>query len=279
MARVTPTREYVRAIAQELLLSGVSPTQSKIRDLIFSRYGTKASPNVVGNELEQFWKSNSAAHGNKTPGEDALAPSKEMPVSVTPGHPAHPAPLHAAALHSRESSRVSQLEADLATADLAIAKQEHESNELRSALALALEETSALRRQSRESTSTLQNQAQELGNLKETLKKLEGVYELRIEELKTVHAEQINQMTAEKKREFEMWDGMRKHLMLETDRIRVEHAAKLVGLTEQLERAHLFEQQWRAQAARQAEDIAKANNRATRAEEMLALANGTGRRA
>ena len=55
MGRSSPTRLLVRQFATAMLLAGRLPTQSALRDLISEASGLKPSPHTVGGALSQFW--------------------------------------------------------------------------------------------------------------------------------------------------------------------------------------------------------------------------------
>lgn len=283
MGRVTPTREYVRIIAQELLSGGTSPTQSKIRELIKARYGITPSPNVVGDELDQFWKSIKSSPAQQQALVNPNVTRPNDPVVAVASSGALPASLprsvdlvertvtgtQSAVELSRESVRVQDLRQSLAEAQQTIEELNDQVARGQSELTTVQATCSSLRLELQESTARLLSASSELKAQKDTLEALEAAHERQLSELKELYQGQIDALRAEKARDFEIWDGMRKHLMMETDRIREEQTLRFGNIKEKLASSQMFEEQWRRQATQLTEDLAKASRRAADAEERL----------
>lgn len=279
MARSTPTRQYVRDIAAELQAAGVTPTQSKIRELIRERYQITASPNLVGGELAAFLASTTqpvppSSIAPKIPSSEplrteqmteassgyspelwsaALAAAKDALLSLDPTE------------RSRASAKVQQASVELELTQAKLA----EANDSRAAMQQSLSGVSQLQEQLRNSELQIASLSLEVQSLKDAHERTISMYEARLAEARQLHSAEIDRLNSEKKREFEMWEGLRKHLLMETDRIRTDHSTKIEILNEQLERSHLFEIQWKNQASQLTEQISAANTRAFKAEQRL----------
>ena len=271
VGRVTPTREYVQLLAKELLGDGIQPTQARIRELLLSRYNLKSSPNVVLDELSLI--RTEAANLSQTPSQLGEPPSPPSQLNRLTEELWNSAVLvakqqlkiqtpHEAA---QESLSLQLLE----EANQAVTIKTEQIEELRQNLDNEKNKAEVALRAISELKFALSVKEDELTSKRELLSILEKKHEKHVGDLKALFESQIAQLTAEKTREFEMWAGMRKYLMEETDRIRQKHGSEVAYLNEKLESVSLYEEQWRRKANKYSEELGDAKLRASLAEEKL----------
>ena len=247
MPRSSPTRGWTRQYAKEFLLAGSPPTVSAIRQHIIQVHGVTPSTTTVSNEMVLFWKEvaeqfrsldepdrvmstlelielprfQSDAAGNTLP------TVTDLTAEITKLQYAN---LELSARSIRLAGELEQIEKALEEKDkllgLAVVTSGNASNH-----AASLEERLAA--VSAEARSTLEKKEAEWA---EKLTKAEAALRRVEAELNT---ERQNSLLAQ-----QQLDGARKHLMLETDRVRSQADLANVALKEQLETAKIREGQY-----------------------------------
>lgn len=248
MARPTDTRTLVREIAQELLAAGTKPTQAQIRALIEKRAGVRASPNVVADELDAFWSAFGAQMIDRyrAPGVPAVLTesfARLWQEALASAHAAFEADRRRAETDAQAARLEGQAvkdslgaENDLLRTDLTLASQQAALREA------ALAATQAELRQTSESLDVARRDVERLAEQIEAtraeraaeradfLARLDALDASRREAAAQAEAQRRAEVAAlaeQHKREADAWDGMRRHLMMETSRIRDAQKAEL----------------------------------------------------
>lgn len=246
MVRHTDTRALVRELAQELLARGEKPTQAAIRSMIEARHGVRASPNVVGDELDAFW----AAFGEqmvaryRAPGvpavlaesfarlwDEALAAAGKTFAAerAALAQAAEAARLEAQAARERAAAEAERLGAEAAAAaqraealDAQLAAARAETAQLTEALAGARRDTELYRG---EIEALRAERAAERADYLRQLADLEARRAAELERTEAARQAELAVLATQHEREAASWDGLRRHLLRETDRIREEGRA------------------------------------------------------
>lgn len=253
MARTSPTRSWVQQYAEELLLAGTPPTVSRIRQRIQATHDVTPSTTTVTDELSRFWeqlaarlraRTASEAGGPKT-NENETLELIELPTFQSndeKGERLSYAELQEEVTRlqysnlelSAKSIRLAgELEQQqrlveekdnlVAQAVLSSGGAAHQVTVLEERLSTLISESEALLRDKERAWSEGTNKVQaELEQVKSELEK-----------------ERQNRVTSQ-----QQLDGARKHLMLETDRIRSQSEAATVSLKQELETARIRESQY-----------------------------------
>lgn len=243
MARHTDTRQLVREFAQELLAGGEKPTQAAIRSLIETRHGVRASPNVVGDELDAFW----AAFGvqmvarYQAPGVPAaLAESfarlwdeaLEAAGQTFAGEraqlvqTAEAARLEAQAARERLANDSQRLSTELAAHTQRADALDAHLAAARAEIAQLVETVKAARRDTElyrgEIEALRAERAAERAAYLGQLADLEARRAAELDRTEAARQAEIAALAEHHRREAHAWDGLRHHLLRETDRIREE---------------------------------------------------------
>lgn len=283
------SRQLVRECAKELLEHGVEPTQTKIRDMIEERAGTKVSPNLVVEELRGFW----ADLG------------KELAAKLN--RPGIPAPVveafeqiwclamdRANESLAREKQEAKELVERANTLSVAASERaealEHqvevlqaEGNQLRQQIGGQQDQLDAQTREVSRLNDELRLAATRIATLEadtasqterhaEEIERMGEMHAQEIERLNASHLAEVNRLTDERNRDAESWEGLRKHLMSETDRLRQASQAEIADLQRHLATAQRLESEHRV--ARE-----KASAEAVAAKTRLEVIDGELRRA
>jgi hypothetical protein len=253
MARTSPTRGWVQQYAEELLLAGSPPTVSVIRQRIFVAHNVTPSTSTVTNELSRFWE------------QLAVKLRVEATSGVASPQAAGADSLELIELPTFQSSDDKVERLTFAELQEEVTRLQYSNLEL-SAKSIRL--TGELEQQQKlvEEKDNLLGQAvlssggaaQQVTVLEEKLSSLiaESEATLRAKERAWTEATNLMQseleqakLELEKERQNrvssqQQLDGARKHLMLETDRIRSQAESATVSLKQELETARIREGQY-----------------------------------
>jgi hypothetical protein len=253
MARTSPTRGWVQQYAEELLLAGSPPTVSVIRQRIFAVHNVTPSTSTVTDELSRFWKQLAGRLRAESPREVASqqAASTETLELIE-------LPLFQSSDEKNERLTFTELQEEvtrLQYSNLELsAKSIRLTGELEQQQKL-FEEKDRLLAQAVLSSG---GAAHQVTVLEAKLSSLIAESETTLREKERAWAEATNRMQSEleqvrleldKERQNrvssqQQLDGARKHLMLETDRIRSQAEAATVSLKQELETARIREGQY-----------------------------------
>ena len=253
MARTSPTRGWVQQYAEELLLTGTPPTVSVIRQRIFAAHNVTPSTSTVTNELSRFWE------------QLAVKLRVEATLGVASPQAAGTETLELIELPTFQSTDDKVERLSFAELQEELTRLQYSNLEL-SAKSIRL--TGELEQQQKlvEEKDNLLAQAvlssggaaQQVTILEEKLSSLMAEYKATLREKERAWSEATNlvqseleQATLELEKERQnrlssqqQLDGARKHLMLETDRIRSQAEAATVSLKQELETARIRESQY-----------------------------------
>ena len=240
------TRDLVRHYAAQLLEAGAEVSVTGIRALILEHHGVTASPNVVGDEVKQFWVRTGPLLSARL-----KRPGIPEPVCQALDAVWEVALNEATQAYAIERSHHLQ-QADQATARAAAALDEAEQargrfadqerqitlltdqvQRLNEQLDRAQAQGDELQAELRELMSQQQQQGQQH---RDELTRLQAVHQAEqqrfaathaaeLERLQAVHAEENAALRAEVSRQADIFDSTSNHLMKETSRVR--DAAKL----------------------------------------------------
>ncbi|MDO8728670.1 MAG: hypothetical protein Q7K26_02115 [bacterium] len=237
MARETPTRTLVREIAMAAFNRGEKPTQAMIKRIIFDEHGITASPNVVLDEFNQFMSEIGKMGARRfslpdLPAEvaEAITVVWELACQKSNDQVAHKIRQVEEREHQTEQS-IKKIEAVLAEEkvraiglvhDLALATQAAEQKnqmidslraecyELKIKLESTIERNTELSAEKIRIESTCVQRITEIEtNLRAELVRVRSEHERTVEQLNVTH-----------QADAQAWDGMRKHLLTQTDMIR-----------------------------------------------------------
>jgi chromosome segregation ATPase len=240
------TRDLVRHYAAQLLEAGNEITVTGIRALILEHHGVSASPNVVGDEVKQFWVRTGPLLSARL-----KRPGIPEPVCQALDAVWEVALNEATQAYAIERSHHLQ-QADQATARATAALEEAEQakgrfldqerqitllndqvQRLSEQLNRAQGQSDELQAELREAMSQQQQQGQqhrdELARLQAAhqaeQQRFAATHAAELERLQAVHAEENAALRAEVSRQADIFDSTSNHLMKETSRVR--DAAKL----------------------------------------------------
>ncbi|MBC8737256.1 hypothetical protein F6X40_10595 [Paraburkholderia sp. UCT31] len=271
MPRVSPTRTYVAQFARELLADGVSPTQARIRELIAAQYGVKASPNVVGAELQAFWQEvgpqmaaftqlGKGGIGQSVPGSapssapavfgevetaryENLGLHETLNISGTGAAPSDEGGAEQARFQYEifdlqdavraASSRAEHFEALCSEKDALVAEAVRRGTDMASRLGILEQRAQTFEKEMAEARAKLERE----------VKAAQLAAREKVEQLQAQLTER-ERAVAEAAKQL---DGSRRHMMLETDRIRTAAANDARRLKDELEVSRMREQRFMIQ--------------------------------
>jgi len=244
MSRPTNTRELVRSIATEALTRGETPTQAMIRREILEKHDITASPNLVMDELNQFMSNAGKIAVRRfslpdIPAEIGAAVSTLWELACQKADEKVEHRMQEAA------DRETQAENAIKASDHLLAEERLKTTTLTHDLALY---TQSLE-QKMQTIEAMQSQMNELRTqLHEKTVKLDSLTERNVElaadkirteancaqriteiennakeefsRLRAEQEKQIEKLHAEHVMEAQTWEGLRKHLLNQTDQIR-----------------------------------------------------------
>jgi chaperonin cofactor prefoldin len=259
MPRTSPTRAWVRQYAESSLLDGTPPTVSMLRQQIINSHGVTPSTTTVTNELSLFWadlamriKDMPPASRNPSSGADnddepfELSTLSTELISTPSDQVAELTRLQysnmeLSAKAVRLSREVEQLQTVIEDKDNLLAQS------IRAAGKAAREVEEIEEKLARLTEEAARNQAKNEAAGEVKMAALRKQFELVSSEL---DAERIAGRKAK-----EQLDGARRHLMLETDRIRSQAEAASTALKHDLETARIREAQYLQQRNRAMERV------------------------
>lgn len=253
MARSSPTRGWVRQYAEELLLAGTPPTVAGIRQRILATHDVTPSTTTVTDELSRFWEQLAAklragsipeVGRPKSNDNDALELIELPTFQSSDGKGEH----FSFAELQEEVTRLQYSNLELSAKSIRLTGELEQQRRL-------LEEKDNLLAQAVLSSG---GAAQQVTVLEERLARLISESEALLHDKERAWTASTNQAQVELeqlKSELEkerqnrvasqqQLDGARKHLMLETDRIRSQAEAATVSLKQELETARIRESQY-----------------------------------
>ncbi|WP_432263247.1 DNA-binding protein [Cupriavidus sp. TMH.W2] len=278
------SRELVRLHADRLLKAGEQPTQALIRERIFEATGIKVSPNLVSDEMRGWW----ADLGMKLAAERGRPgiPEAVIDLSVSLWDLALEA-AHDTLKSDREAAqnsviiaegraRTAEANASALQHQLELTQKElqHIQEQLQSAQnrGVDLEQMNAdLSRDSREMAATNAGLRRDMAAQEERhgaeVERLRQGHSDEMERSNVAHSEEVRRlgagheadmaaMRADMARQAEAWDGARKHLMLETDRLRDSMKVETERINKERDEARQMESQIRIQRAEALEQVA-----------------------
>lgn len=231
------TRQVVQDLLRELVSQGEDVGPTKVRQIIEARHGYSPSPNLVGEEVRNFWAKVGPELARKdlvpsVPGAVSEAFSEIWELSLKAADEAFQAfrddarkelevARNEAALREAEQleiqaaldgekatgaqllKRLSVAEQSLVETQLELSRAQASLAEVQKQLSRSQEQLMDERRQ-----SSTRSQEAALAHREE------------IERLVVSHSAEIARLEGIAHRDAEAWDGVRKHLLLETDRLR-----------------------------------------------------------
>lgn len=242
MARETPTRQWVRDIAVELLNQGQKPTQIAIKRKIFELHGVTASPNVVMDELNKFLVEVGQADVRrfKLPN---LPPELSEAVTTIWELACDRSNDLAASKLAELAVKEKDIESSIQSVERLLAEEKITTLTLRNELALAHQSLEQKTQSCIDTRNELVEVKAKLESLMERNAELvaekirsEALYEQRViavennarlelERVRTEHDKVVEKLTVAHQSEAQTWDGLRKHLLNQTDQLR--QAAKM----------------------------------------------------
>jgi chromosome segregation ATPase len=289
---IPKTRDLVRHYAAQLLEAGAEVSVTGIRALILEHHGVTASPNVVGNEVKQFWVRTGPLLSArlKRPGIPeavCLALDSVWEVALN----------EATQAYAIERSHTMQ-QADQANARAAVAQEEAEQARGRFAdqerqIILLTEQverltrrldkeeatSAALRDELRELTEEYHQQhtrqAEELNRLQaghqEEQQRFAATHAAELTRLQAVHQEENAALRAEVSRQADIFESTSNHLMMETSRVRDAAKQETERLTRELAHSRDLVDQLRVQRSDAKEESAGLRAQAESAAAQLQL--------
>ncbi|WP_213881944.1 DNA-binding protein [Pseudomonas sp. dw_358] len=271
------TRDLVRHYAAQLLEAGAEVSVSAIRTLIRDEHGVTASPNVVGDEVKQFWARTGPLLSArlKRPGiPEAVCQVLDSVWEVALNE--------ATAAYAIERSHHVQ-EADRAKARAAVALEEAEQARGRFAdqerqiallgehvqrLSAQLDRAQAQNEEIRGELREVMNQHQQQGQRHATeLERLQTSHQAEqmrfaqthaaeVARLQAVHQEENSALRAEVSRQADIFESTTNHLMMETSRVRDAAKLETERLTQELTHSRDLVDQLRVQRSDAKEESA-----------------------
>ena len=266
MGRSSPTRDLVRRFAVEALHAGRIPTQVELRDKVLEVAGVRASPHTVGNTLSEFWAevlptfANTLSAGQRTAGDDEslLFPVPEpLRVSEFGKDAPDPVPNEMLVELTRLQYDNRELRSTLLRQTQRIATVERELAEKESLLKSAIEtagDAVARSRKAEASADEARAQAEQIKAEFDTA--VAAAREEALGDVFRIRKELEDKTAALEQREQDI-EGTRRHLMLETDRIRTSTEQRLQSYKDQLHTAQLREQQYLIQKNAAVEEVGR----------------------
>lgn len=240
------TRDLVRHYAAQLLEAGAEVSVTGIRALILEHHGVTASPNVVGDEVKQFWvrtgpllSARLKRPGIPEPVCQALDAVWEVALNeATQAHAIERSHFQQHTQRAQQQATAALEEAEqtrgrFADQERQIALLIDQVQRLREQLDRAQAHNEELRTELRELTTKHQQQGQrhseelarvQAGHQAEQ-QRFAATHAAELSRLQAVHAEENAALRAEVSRQADIFDSTSNHLMKETSRVR--DAAKL----------------------------------------------------
>ncbi|MBA1245547.1 DNA-binding protein [Pseudomonas japonica] len=249
------TRDLVRHYAAQLLEAGAEVSVTGIRALILEHHGVTASPNVVGDEVKQFWVRTGPllCARLKRPGipepvcqaldavwEVALNEATQA-YAIERSHHLQQADQAtaraAAALNEAEQARarfadqerqISLLTDQVQRLSEQLSRAQGQSDDLQAELREVMSQQQQQGQQHRDELTRLQaaHQAEQ--------QRFAATHAAELERLQAVHAEENAALRAEVSRQADIFDSTSNHLMKETSRVRDAARLETERLTREL---------------------------------------------
>lgn len=237
MARETNTRELVREIAAAALNRGEKPTQAMIRKVILEEHGRTASPNVVMNELNSILVDSASINAKRFTLPGLPAEVSEAMTSVWSVACEKSNELVAGKVQEVEQREIAaeqsirSIEGKLAAEKTMVIGLQHDivlSNQSLEQKAVAINE---LRNELHESRAKLDVAIERNAEIVADKIRIEAAGAQRITEIELNNRSELERIRAEHEKTVEQlkhahlqeaitWDGLRKHLLNQTDQIR-----------------------------------------------------------
>lgn len=254
MARETNTRELVREIALESLNQGEKPTQAMIRQIILEKHGRTASPNLVMTELNKVMVGSAALNAKRFALPDLPSVVADSITSIWEAACDQANQLVAGKINAVVQRELSAEQSILACeSKLAIEKTiviglKHDidlsSQTLEHKASLLIDIQNDLHNiRAKYDASIERNHELSADKIRmesmgaQRLTEIETNSRIELERLRTEHEKILEQITVKHSQEEVTWDGMRKHLLNQTDQIR--QAAKNTDESQRLKIADL----------------------------------------
>ena len=249
------TRDLVRHYAAQLLEAGAEVTVTGIRALILEHHGVSSSPNVVGDEVKQFWvrtgpllSARLNRPGIPEPVCQALDAVWEVALNeATRAHAIERSQFQQHTQRAQQQAAAALEEAEqtrgrFADQERQIALLIDQVQRLRDQLDRAQAQSEALQAELREVTTQHQQQGQrhgeELARLQvahqEEQQRFAATHAAELSRLQAVHAEENAALRAEVSRQADIFDSTSNHLMKETSRVRDAARVETERLTREL---------------------------------------------
>lgn len=271
------TRDLVRHYAAQLLEAGGEVSISAIRGRILDDHGVNASPNVVGDEVKQFWARTGPLLSArlKRPGiPEAVCQALDSVWEVALNEAT-------AAYAIERAGHVQQADQATARAAAALQRAEHAegrfvdqerqiallseqvqrlSAQLDKAQAQHEEVRSELREVMTQHQQQAQRQATELARLQtshqEEMGRFAQTHAAELTRLQAVHQEENGALRAEVSRQADIFESTTNHLMMETSRVRDAAKLETERLTRELAHSRELVDQLRVQRSNAREESA-----------------------
>jgi hypothetical protein len=237
MARETPTRTLVREIAMAAFNRGEKPTQAMIKRVIFEDHGITASPNVVLDEFNQFMSDIGKMGARRfslpdLPAEVAeaitvvwelacqksndLVASKIRQVEERE-HQAEQSIKAIEGLLAEEKIRVMGITHDLALATQATEQKNQVIDSLRTeGYELKIKLESTVERNTELSAEKIRIESACVQRITE----IETNFRAELVRIRSEHEKTVEHLNVTHQADAQAWDGLRKHLLSQTDMIR-----------------------------------------------------------
>jgi len=271
------TRDLVRHYAGQLLEAGAEVSVTAIRARILEEHGVSASPNVVGDEVKQFWARTGPLLNArlKRPGipeavGQALDAVWEVALNeATAAYAIERSHYQQVAEQAQREATEARVEAEQATGRFAdqerqIALLTEQVQRLNGQLDRGQAENEALRSELAELTA--QHQSQDLRHREELARvdtahaaeqeRLSATHAAELARLQAVHQEENAALRAEVSRQADIFESTSNHLMKETSRVRDAARLETERLTRELAQSRDMVDRLRVQRSEAKEESA-----------------------
>ncbi|WP_186214879.1 DNA-binding protein [Burkholderia gladioli] len=276
------TRALVREIAERILKGGQNPTQMMIRKMVLEEAGITPSPNLVSDELNRFWVEIGKTLSNRqnrpaVPDQIAVMIEKIWDTALAEAGNALASERAAASLeadNARSAAEEAAAIANRSQADLKRAAKEIDHlkgllEEVRTKVASLTAENAYLAQEKQRLESWVGQQ--DVAHQAE-LARITAAHTAEIKRLADAHATEVTTLREEIGKQSEAWDGARKHLMLESDRVRESMRRDIERITRERDDSRQMESQIRIQRSAVQEQNATLTGRLEQAEKDLTRA-------
>ena len=271
------TRDLVRHYAGQLLEAGAEVSVTAIRARILEEHGVSASPNVVGDEVKQFWARTGPLLNArlKRPGiPEAVGQALDAVWDValneaTQAYAIERSHYQQQAEQAQREAAEARMEAEQATRRIAdqerqIALLSEQVQRLSEQLNRAQAQSDELQAELREVMSQQQQQGQrhseELARLQaahqEEQQRFAATHAAELSRLQAVHAEENAALRTEVSRQADIFESTSNHLMKETSRVRDAARLETERLTRELAQSRDLVDRLRVQRSEAKEESA-----------------------